>query len=110
MGAIWEITFKKITGDINAQIALPNRIEIDLVNRNATVFYEVSDPATGEVLYSKPLRYDNNVKDSTFENWYNNYNTDQYLFDEFFGSLTDDEKIQIIKGDKVDDSDKIISQ
>jgi hypothetical protein len=90
------INFKRVTGNVNAALVV-DRIELNFQAQNATVYYQVIDTTKGEVLYAKPLRYDTNTQYPDYQTWYNNWNSTQFLIDEFWGRLTDDEKIFIVK-------------
>ena len=90
------INFKKVTGTTKSVLVV-DRIELNLQAKNATVYYQIVDTTKGEILYSKPLRYDTGNEYPDYANWYYNYNSDQFLIDEFWASLTKDEKIFIIK-------------
>ena len=90
------VNFKTAISTISAIIPLP-KPDLDLVNRTCTLFYVVLEPIQGATLYQKPIRFDNNGVNPSFENWYANYNSDQFLLDDFFNHLTPDEAIIITK-------------
>lgn len=68
-------------------------------NKQCVVQYQVIEPTSGEVLYTKILRYDNVLAGATgikeypsYDDWFAGWNDNQFLINEFFAKLTPDEQ------------------